>query len=121
MKITQDVRDYANKKRDENFFSKFALDAEEGGNTYYILPANKEEFSRIATKTGKVNAKIVKDNFIEDIIYNPADESWKSAYKNAKIYSFVLEDGIAEEMQKMSQKFKELGSNVYIEGSKKTA
>jgi phosphomethylpyrimidine synthase len=114
MKITQDVRSYASEKREDEFFAKFLSVSKDGnGNEHFIFPANAEEFEKLGGKFRKLRTKIVTDKFREEILRDYNDKNWKTATKNAKIYTFIdynIEEGLTE----MSEKFKEMGSNVYI-------
>lgn len=115
MKITQDVRNHASKKRENEFLSKFLrLDkTDENSNEYFIYPNNVSEFSELGAKTQKIKTKIVTPGYTEDIVHAFDDTSFAKSIKNAKIYSFIesyLDDG----MKLMSDKFKEMGGTVYV-------
>jgi phosphomethylpyrimidine synthase len=115
MKITGDVRNYAKEKRETEFFSKFNLKEIENTNEYYTFPSNPEEFEKLATNFRKVKTKIVSTSFTEEIIHDFDDESWKKGIKNAKVYSWIeIIPDSKKGMQEMSEKFKEMGGEIYI-------
>ena len=115
MKITQDVRNYANEKREEEFLAKFTkLEEDENGNEYFIFPADRLEFTELATKFRKLKTKIITSKYKEEIIRDYNDKTWKPATKNAKIYTFV-DTLTAQGLNEMEEKFKQMGNKVYIE------
>jgi phosphomethylpyrimidine synthase len=114
MKITQDVRDYANKTKEDEFLAKFKFthkDANE--NEYFIFPASENEFNALGEKFGKVKIKIITPKYREDVILEFADKSFSPSIKNAKIYQFI-DMGLASGFAEMSKKFKDMGGNIYI-------
>lgn len=114
MKITQDVRNYAKEKRENDFFSKFLFTRkDEKNNEYFIFPANVDEFEKLGDALQKVKTYIVTEKFTEEIIRDFAQNNWHPNTSNAKIYSIIDESSILG-LNQMSAKFKEMGSEVYI-------
>jgi phosphomethylpyrimidine synthase len=114
MKITQDVRNYAVQKKETEFLEKFSfLKKDDNGNEYYIFPADKEEFEKLAMRFGKVRNRILSSNFTEDYITDFNDKSSFKGFKNSKIYTFV-DPNLADNLNDMSAKFKQMGSKIYI-------
>jgi phosphomethylpyrimidine synthase len=114
MKITQDVRNYANQKKEDEFFAKFKFThKDENENEYFIFPNSEEEFKSLGEKFNKIKIKIVTEKYREDIILDFNDKTFKPATKKAKIYQFI-DINLAAGLQEMSNKFKEMGGNIYI-------
>ncbi len=115
MKITQDVRNYSNQKKEQEFLAKFQLTkTDEKGNQHYIFPASEVEFEELGRKFGKVKMKIVSAKFTEDFIQNFEDKSLPLGLANAKVYMFI-DPALAINLNEMSAKFKEMGGKIYIE------
>ena len=119
MKITQDVRDFAKDKREKEFFDKFTkITTDENGNEHFIFAKSLEELEKTAMdfNSGLVQSKIISDKFSEEV-ERGIKSDWKVDAKNARIYTWVpLHKTAAEQgMQEMSQKFRDMGGEVYVE------
>jgi hypothetical protein len=111
MKISQEVRDFATKKRENEFFEKFTLThKDQNNNEHYIFPADKTEFEGLAREIGTIRTKIITVDYAEEI-ERGADFNWTPDTKNAKIYSWI---DPTKGMAQMSEKFKQMGSKVYV-------
>jgi hypothetical protein len=116
MKISQEVRDFSQEKRESEFTRKFKKYKKDNfGNEYYIIDGNLDGFNYLVQNHQNVRIKIVNNSYEEEIemIY---DQNWTPNVKNSKIYIWVdiPDEKLDEEMQKMSEKFKNQGSEVYV-------
>jgi phosphomethylpyrimidine synthase len=114
MKITQDVRNYATQKKENEFLEKFAfLKEDENSNKYYIFPANRSEFEELGKKFTKVKIKIISPKFTEDFISDFSEDIVFKNHKNSQIYIFI-DPNLAGNLNNMSEKFKKMGGSIYV-------